>query len=667
MSPTSKAVFRTDLQSLRALAVVAVLLFHFKLLGVGGGYLGVDIFFVLSGFFITAMLRRSDGGPWKEVLLNFYQKRFWRIAPALFVTVIITLILGWFFILPQGYTRLGVSASYSVAFLSNQFFTGEASYFDISSAFKPLLHTWSLAVEMQFYLLWPLLFLVLGSLADKTQTLLLWLLIIATFFGAIVLALTDPAVAFYAMPFRLWEFAIGALCAHPNAQSNMKKWGFNCDAVRFAALAILIACIFFYAETLLWPAPFAALPVLATAILIATGEKEPGDRAMGMSGMILDWKPFVWIGEISYSLYLVHWPLVTILNIVWWPNPTVTTRFGMMALSLPLAWLLYKFIEQPFRFKWTKWSSPKQLFMPVFMLASILLVGQIVIYNNGFVGRYSPKLQKPLSGNFALKALPEPGPCVGPCAEAEQSSEHAKVFLWGDSHAGHFTDAIKRIARDSGLGFAVSSNGGCPPFPGLKRVNSRIALDLKCPKRNKAALRTILNDQAIRTVVLAARWSYYTSAVRFGQESEGRGFLVVNNFDEVSQGKSKLLFEKGLRGIVNQLSAKGKKIILLDQVPAFDRDANRCWVMGKLRGGNLEECSVASSIYQGRMKEFRRIATDLAKDNQLVRLHMLEEAFCSEGRCHPIVDSELAYRDNNHLLPGAAYRVLKNTLSLGKK
>ena len=635
------------------------MLFHFKLLGVGGGYLGVDIFFVLSGYLISGMLRRKSHLHWKEALSSFYLRRFWRISPALFFTITATLAIGWFVYLPEDYARLGISSAFSAIFISNFFFAEEAGYFDTASAFKPLLHTWSLAVEIQFYLLWPILFLFANRLSERVQGWLLWLLVIVSFILALVFSFTDPAVSFYAMPFRLWEFSFGALCALPAANTFAKKCGIFREPIRLTALGVLLACTYFYHDLLLWPAPFAALPVIAATLLIATEENGEAVSSSNFTSAILGWWPIVWLGEISYSLYLVHWPIVTINNMISWPGSSTTVRAVLLLLCIPLAWLLYRFIEQPFRYSWANWSLGKQILMCFTSLAVIIFAGQAIHSQNGFVARYSPELEAQLNGEFSLLYPPQRQDCFSDCPIPITENGGRKIFLWGDSHAAHFHQAVQLLSENKGYKLVVSTNGGCPPFPGIKRVNSRVAVDRKCPKRNSAALKTILNDSQIETVILAARWAVYSTTIRYGQEASGNIFLVETNFAAVSKENSKTLFRKGLSGVVNSLVKNGKKVIIFDQVPEFSFDSKRCWVMKLTNGAGSQKCTLPAITYETRLRQFRKIAIELAAINEAVSFYKFGSAFCRANKCTPLINGELAYADNNHLFKGAAYQILK--------
>ncbi len=658
--------FRPELQGIRALAVVAVLMFHFKLLGVVGGFAGVDLFFVLSGFLITGMLRRTQDQPWKEALISFYSKRFWRISPALLFTLLITIIAGWFIFLPQDYSRLGLSAAYSSVFLSNLFFSGEAGYFDTASSFKPLLHTWSLAVEAQFYLLWPILFYLTRWMGEKLQTALVWIVLLVSFLAAQVFAFTDPAVSFYTMPMRLWEFATGALCTHPRAGFWMGKWRLNNSFAKIAALIIIVACFFFYDASLLWPAPNAILPVCATALLIVPDEKLRSNSSSEITTAILSWPPIVWFGKISYSLYLVHWPIVTMANTVLWPEPQMWLRVLLMVLCVPLAWLMFTFVEQPFRHSWKDWQLVKQFLVPTLFVAVIVSSSQFLQSKQGFVNRFPKELRAELSGDFALRDMKGEVKCTDDCPKLNEVDIKKKVFLWGDSHAGHFSDAIQRIAEAKGFDYSKEISGGCPPFTGIKRVNSRLALDLKCAKVNSKAMNKILADPSISTVVLAARWAMYSTTTRRGEENVGRIYMVETNFAEVSKQKSKRLFERGLRDVVAMLVENGKKVILLDQVPEFNQDAKRCRLMTSVKKIPLSHCTMPETNYNKRLRQFRSIANALAKSRSEIRFYNLRSVFCDAGTCNPFINGELAYSDNNHLFHGAAYPVLKRVLFLVK-
>ncbi len=376
--------FRADIQGMRAIAALAVLLFHFKLLGAGGGFVGVDVFFVLSGYLITQILSAGRGGyeqggfP-KGYFFRFYAKRLRRIVPAYLVVVLVTLVAGGFILLPHDYARLGSSGFAALGFWSNEFFNAEADYFDTASAFKPLLHTWSLSVEIQFYLLAPLIMAAGLSLPARFRFKAAILAFASIFILSAVLSVGDPSVAFYSVFSRLWQFAAGAGAALVQMRGGLRirSAGVSRSLDGLAVLA-LFALPFLLVPSMTWPVPGALLPTVAVAWLLAN--RVPSRLAV----VVLGHPVLQWIGAISYSLYLVHWPLLVLYRHYAFLEPGLFGRAGLFALCFPLAYLLYAYVEVPFRRPSAGRRELRQLAVGAFILCATGAGAWALSHSGGF-------------------------------------------------------------------------------------------------------------------------------------------------------------------------------------------------------------------------------------------------------------------------------------------
>lgn len=326
--------YRQDIDGLRALAVLSVIFFHLDIWPATGGFVGVDVFFVISGFLITKIIAQSEIEG-RFSYLDFYARRARRLLPALLATVIITFIVGASFLLPEDFARLSGATVAAMLAATNIFYWNESGYFDVASALKPLLHTWSLAVEIQFYLVWPAFIVWLARRKMLGSGILAATVI--SFAACIYLMTIAPTMAFYFTPFRVFEFAIGGLVTFvPKTRSTWMLESFY-----VAGLAAILWCVVRYADTTAFPGWAALLPCIGTAMAIYAGNAR--------SSALLRVGPAVWVGRISYSLYLVHWPLIVFARYGREPPIPITGQIALLAGTFVLAIVSFYAIEAPFR------------------------------------------------------------------------------------------------------------------------------------------------------------------------------------------------------------------------------------------------------------------------------------------------------------------------------
>jgi len=333
--------YRRDIDGLRAIAVLAVVLFHFGVPGITGGFVGVDVFFVISGFLITSIIwRERQAGRFS--FIDFWARRARRILPALFVMIAATLAVGWFLLAPKDYEELGRSAHYQVTFTSNLLFSRQHGYFDASSDIKPLLHTWSLAVEEQFYIFFPLLLALLSSRLKHWRLALFAVLLVS--FGMSVWAVQhEPQKAFFLLHLRAWELLAGAMLA----VQPKREWRASpalAQGVSLASLALILIAVLGYDAKTPFPGATALLPVLGVVGLIWANGQQPTWVARLLGTRIM-----VGIGLISYSWYLWHWPVFVYANYAAVDGLSALELAGLMLLSLVLGYLSWRFVETPFR------------------------------------------------------------------------------------------------------------------------------------------------------------------------------------------------------------------------------------------------------------------------------------------------------------------------------
>lgn len=495
--------YRADIDGLRAVAVLLVVFYHYNLLSVPGGFLGVDVFFVISGYLITALIVAARGKQ-QFSILEFYERRTRRIVPALAAVLLVCTIAAPFIFLAPELVLYAKSALATIGFSSNFFFWLNAGYFAPAALSQPLLHTWSLAVEEQFYILYPLLFLLALRWFGKSA----WLALLATLIVSLVLNIwmgaIMPGAAFYLAPTRAWELLLGALLVIaplPHAKNTVLH-----EALALLGLCAILASGIFL--TVLLPEPgWANLAACAgAALLIYTGSIKTGLVSKALSN-----SPLVFIGKISYSLYLWHWPLLVFYRRVVLRPPTVTESVCLLVASLILATLSWAAVERPFRGSHGIWTR-RNVFAAAGIFALFMAVPAIsFIALKGMPGRYAPVVQNAVAylghGGPNLPAAYEEKTCFRANLDAIAASCFVKmpgqrnVLIWGDSHATQFVYGLRKQMAGSGYHLVHVSVSGCAPLLGYR------GMPPFCATFNRAMLPRAEN--AFGAVILSANWVTY--------------------------------------------------------------------------------------------------------------------------------------------------------------
>lgn len=364
--------FRTDINGLRAFAVLFVVLFHFGIFPFNGGFVGVDIFFVISGYLMTRIIVEGlDSG--KFSIWKFYFARCKRIIPPLLLVCLILLSLGYFFVPPAEYATLSKHAFASMAFISNMIYYKEAGYFDTGSSYKWLLHTWSLSVEWQFYLVLPIFLILVATLCKGKYKPALILFFLLSFLLGLFLSLTKPSLSYFFFGSRAWEMIAGGLAYTYSVKSlsvSTRKF------VTYAGILILTLSSVFINEHVAWPGMLTLIPVITTAIIIAVGGE----------GWIVNNRAAQKIGAWSYSIYLYHWPVLVAAGMFVF-NKNVFLNLGLAVLSIILGWLSYSIIENKKGKLFTSFSDPKVLFPSTIVLGVV----SVVIFKSGGFPSHAPE------------------------------------------------------------------------------------------------------------------------------------------------------------------------------------------------------------------------------------------------------------------------------------
>ncbi len=653
--------FRADIQGMRAIAALAVLLFHFKLAGAGGGFVGVDVFFVLSGYLITQILSagragcEGEGFP-KGYFFRFYAKRLRRIVPAYLVVVLVTLLAGGFILLPHDYARLGNSGFASLGFWSNEFFNAEADYFDTASAFKPLLHTWSLSVEIQFYLLAPLVMAVGLWLPERLRRRAAILAFAGVFILSAVLSIGDPSLAFYSVFSRLWQFAAGAAAALLQMRGGLqiRSAGASRTLDGLAVLA-LFALPFLLVPSMTWPVPGALLPTVAVAWLLA-------NRFPSRLNIVVLGHPVLqWIGAISYSLYLVHWPLLALYRHYAFLEPGLITRVGLFALCFPLSYLLYRFVEVPFRRPSAGRKEVRQLAIGALVLCATAAGAQALAFSDGLPQRWPRETQALLAADSHTpsRAARDANCPAGEAPCPVRPAPASKVALWGDSHAGALSAALEAAARRQHLGFRRFIQDGCPPLIDVFVKDGVLSgPKAKCLRNGRPVLDAILADPEIHTVVMAARWTIYAEGTRFGEESGSDLYLSQARWGWLSFHENRRVFAQALDETVSALREAGKRVLIVGQVPEFGFDAYRCQLMARAWNRSQAACDLPREAVEIRRASTEELLAARAQgDPDVIHIDPIGR-FCDDTACHSAGKAHIYYHDDDHLSRSGAIRLV---------
>ncbi len=531
--------YRPDIDGLRAVAVLAVLLFHCGVPGFPGGFVGVDVFFVISGFLITGQIA-ADIDAGRMSIARFYDRRIRRIVPALFVTLVLTAAASAALLLPSYLVAMSSALVSAAASVSNIYFWRMAGdYFAPTTAFQPLLHTWSLSVEEQFYLFIPVLMMVGARPLRGRWVLLFAPLCLASFALSVFATSAAPVPNFYLLPTRAWEFGLGALVATTQLPAITRRW--MAEAVAAAALVLLLLPVFLFDQATPFPGLNALWPCLGTALLIHVGR-----TARPTVTVVLGARPCVAVGLISYSLYLVHWPIVSLLRYRAVAPLDGAQIVAVLVASFVLATLLWRFVEQPFRRPAAALTRRRVLAGGLGAIALAGLLGFAGIAGRGFPGRFPGFAERPPPdetpwkiGRCFLNIDPDyrdwsPSDCT------RIATGPRKVMLWGDSYAGQYVPGILANAAALHATVIQYTAAGCPPVLAYRSFSKP-----GCQAFNAHAL-DVIRQEHVQTVILAGRWT---------------GFSQIG------------LDLQQIGGTLAVLDAMGVRVVLVGQSPEFAADA----------------------------------------------------------------------------------------------
>lgn len=507
---SSEQKYRPEIDGLRAVAVLLVVFYHAGF-GVPGGFIGVDVFFVISGFLITSLIVKDiQGGRFS--LVQFWERRARRILPALFVVVIAILVAGWFLLLPSEFEGLGRAAAAQALFSANFHFWIETGYFAGPAEQEPLLHTWSLAVEEQFYIGFPILLLFMFRRRSNNNRSFILIVLIVGLIASLALSefavARHPSAAFYLLPTRAWELLLGSILVFlPAFAFAGPKFLRELLCVTGLSLILVPACM--YQSTTLFPGFAALLPCLGAALVIWSNQ-----ITVTIVGRALSTRPVVFIGLISYSLYLWHWPFLAFSK-YWSIQPlSASYRLVMLALGLICAVLSWKFVEMPFRRRQVCASRRGILTFAGTGLATVFVIGIVILSSNGVSNRFSKQVAEYAAAkrdHAFLHDLTTADILAGNLVRigVTGSNDGIKLLVWGDSHAMAALPAFDALCKEKSIAARAATHVATAPVLGFFRESrSRFGLGRASLAYNEAVLSYIQANE-IPDVVLVANWLGY--------------------------------------------------------------------------------------------------------------------------------------------------------------
>lgn len=667
MQPSPES-YRPDIDGLRAIAILAVVAYHSGIPFTPGGFIGVDIFFVISGYLITGLLLKEISSTGRIHIGRFVARRVRRLLPAFFVVSISALGASALLMFPQELPRLAKSAIAASLISSNfHFLKFSGGYFDPSTDLMPLLHTWSLGVEEQYYLVWPIMLWSLWHLSThlgKQQSRLiplsLFLLFIFSLAANIFFVQELHATVFYLMPFRAWEFALGGLLVWlgPRLQ-HLPKWG---SEILFAfGSSLIIYSILYFSDNLTYPGWHALLPVLGTAIVIASG----CNASSTCSQHLLACKPMVSIGMLSYGWYLWHWPMLALVRAHDLGTRVILRDITISIIALFLSWLTYRLIESPIRyarpwaFKTTRGSLMLGFGLTLLIIAAASLVSE-----------YGKKRAGQLGEITASATDPEELERLQKCA-ATQSAEDCsigqantpiRIIAWGDSHVAHWAPLLATEAKRNQTRILIRSAPTCPPLLGAVPYKGNRGL-LECGKLNEETFLEI-NKTAITGkltgLIVSARWNEYLARQEtdpgamtawalagnwqsLGPNGEGSAPVGTAPYDHPG---SVATMATAASQTIDRLLHLGVRVLLIAPVPELYFNGPQCLYLR-----SDEQCTVPRGKVEERRKAAMAVLQLAAKGKENVQIYDPIDEFCDQKTCYTKRHGIIQYTDHNHLSP----------------
>lgn len=644
--------YRSEVDGLRALAIVPVILFHAGFSLFSGGYLGVDVFFVISGFLITSLIHDQIVAKTFSFRV-FYERRARRLFPALFVVAIASIPFAWAWVPPDEFIEYSQSLIAVALFIANIFFYAQSGYFDTAAELKPFLHTWSLAIEEQYYFLFPVVLMLLLKLLRKSAFVLLLGIAGASYFASQAVIENQPSAAFFHLHLRVWELMVGstvALWAGNQHQVVRRMPVLLKDGLAGLGLVAILISIFTLDESTRHPGAWTWVPVLGTALVLLFSSSN------GLTGKLLGWRPFVSIGLLSYGAYLWHQPIFALVRQRNFSEPTTFGAIALIALTFILAAASLRFIERPIRTGRVLPGKHIFTFWGVGTLV-LLIAGGIGMEKDGWSGRFN--LPDEVS-----KSLVDRSP-RGKCDPYTDANGLGSSFCWlgadyfnatnkiavfGDSHAYPITAAFDEPARELGVSVVMSGIGGCLPLLGANVIDGPNPFS-SCSALAERQVK-LVKDMKIEKVFLISRWSLYTSR---GYTETKMYHVGASIDDRRTLDHSLHSFEAALNETAKAYEAAGAKVFIVSQVPQQITHPFSAYYkifadgFQGHRQAALDFASIDLKRHLSIQKANRDIIERSVKANPSLTHAVLDSIYCGSSICRLGTPEHSYYTDTNHI------------------
>ena len=650
--------YRPDIDGLRAIAIIAVVAFHARVPFFRGGFVGVDVFLVISGYLIGSLVYR-DVAQSRFSFLHFYERRAKRILPALITLLCACTIIAFFLLSPLELKAYFAQGFATVVSSSNIYYWHllRYDYFAPTAALQPFLMTWSLGVEEQFYLLFPLALFLLHKF-DRRRV-FLWVALASglSLIGCVVCVYLYPSAAFYLLPTRAWELGLGVLIAVYEVQHDgpLALSATAQNVLAWVGLSLILASVLFYSEGTHFPGLAAVLPTAGAAALINA-------RHSFVNRKLLSSRPMVFVGLVSYSWYLWHWPLLSFARIVTGGVISIQCAALIGVVALVVAVFSHRLIEQPFR---KSGGRTVRVLAGYATLLAVLGFAFLIGYKAQGWPRRIPQLQtleatvSEVRSNPCLSGFDESTPHLRPPCVPEGTGP--KIAVWGDSHAGALAPAVRRLAAQHGYEFEELAKLTCPPLSTVtRRMTSRPTFARTCAAFNRAALQHLSNDHDTTVVVLAGFWS--------SPWSEGGKKDGYTNTDQPGEGISDTSsygnLHDGLLKTITLLRSSGKRVFVVTDVPRYDPDP-----MTSIRNSIMRVRGKLATLLSPHVFSLDPVAqeslikpADEIADREVrkaasegqAQVIDLGQNLCPASRCRFWNNGILLYSDSGHLTPAGA-------------
>lgn len=646
--------YRAEIDGLRAVAVVPVILAHAGATWLPAGFLGVDVFFVISGFLITGIIaQEAQSGAFSFVA--FYERRVRRILPALYLVMLASAAAAFVLLYPNELRTFAESVVATALFGSNIYFNGKISYFTPNVETYPLIHTWSLGVEEQYYLLAPLVLVFALRFGRKVALGVVALVSLASLAAAQVMSGIDPQANFYLLPFRAWELGLGGLLALASTHFGAYPTKFRQGAALLGGL-LLLASYVALSQDLNMPNVWALAPTGGAALILAFAWADT------WVGRLLSARPLVFIGAISYSAYLWHQPLFAFARVKVDGAPPFVVMAALIVLTFALAWASWRFVERPFRnraFYSRRWIFGSALACGV----ALIVAGRMTVLQNGFPAR-SPEFaaiadwqDRHLSAAAARcqsdmwKIAVNENSCVFPAGRAPT------MALLGDSHADVLAESLGEAVAPFSQAVKELAHGGCPPVRGLTFNDSKRRM---CPDFIDSALRYLDDHKDLTTLVVFARWPvpFESEFVDNGEGGvagvPGQGLALLDKAPRFADADARdAALGKALRDQIEAFLQAGRRVVLVYSAPETGWNTPRRVIHNQF-ANNLYGAPPLSISHEAYLQRTRNVHAQLDRIGDHPNLLRVkpEEIFCNRarpGRCVIEQDGAPLYLDDNHL------------------